>query len=300
MAKNLHLEHIEDMFLTGDENALNWLFANGGATSVKMDGAPAIVWGTNPENGKFFVGTKSVFNKKKIMICYSHEDIETHYHNKVDLAEILHECFAYLPRTSLVLQGDFIGFGGATTYTPNTITYVFNEVIGEDIIIAPHTIYEGEKMSEMNASPLHVELSPSENCKFVTPMVDMLPINKAAHYEDISDFFEKAKFLTEKEAKEVKIIINAFIREGKEITFDMLEVILEDYNLACLYRCVEMMKHDMIANMKIYDGPMAFIGEEQIHAEGFVRSNQFGTFKLVDRFEFAQANFNKGKFQQSA
>ena len=31
--------------------------------TVKWDGAPAIICGVNPENGKFFVGTKSVFNK---------------------------------------------------------------------------------------------------------------------------------------------------------------------------------------------------------------------------------------------
>ena len=32
--------------------------------TVKWDGAPAIFAGTNPENGKFFVGTKGVFAKK--------------------------------------------------------------------------------------------------------------------------------------------------------------------------------------------------------------------------------------------
>ena len=33
--------------------------------TVKWDGAPAIICGINPENGKFFVGTKSVFNKNQ-------------------------------------------------------------------------------------------------------------------------------------------------------------------------------------------------------------------------------------------
>ena len=63
-----HIEHPEDTILTGDLSAINW-FTIQGKLSLKIDGCPAIVWGTNPENDKFFVGTKSVFNKVKKMIC---------------------------------------------------------------------------------------------------------------------------------------------------------------------------------------------------------------------------------------
>ena len=48
--------------------------------------------------------------------------------------------------------------------------------------------------------------------------------------------------------------------------------------------------------MIVYDGPKAFIGDEQIVAEGFVRSNRYGTMKLVNRYQFAYANFNNNKF----
>ena len=65
--KNTHLEHPEDSILTGDLSVLDW-FSTNAHLSVKMDGAPAIVAGINPENGKRFVGTKSVFNKVKIKI----------------------------------------------------------------------------------------------------------------------------------------------------------------------------------------------------------------------------------------
>ena len=78
--KNKHLEHPEDSILNkGKDGALNILkfFKDKSSElSVKYDGAPAIVWGINPENGKFFVGTKSVFNKVKIKINYSHYDID--------------------------------------------------------------------------------------------------------------------------------------------------------------------------------------------------------------------------------
>lgn len=301
MAKNLHQEHPEDMVLTGNGDILNWLFANDSITTVKMDGSPAIVWGTNPENGKFFVGTKSVFNKKKIKICYTLEDIVEIYSEQEALIEVLVNCLYYLPRTEGVFQGDFIGFSGFHTYTPNTITYVFDRVIGEDIIVAPHTIYHGDKMTEMEASPLPWDLASTEYCLFVKPMVDMLPFNKAVHADDIFAFFDSKdiKFLKEKEAVEVKKIINQFIREGKEISFDMLELILGNHELACLYRCVEMMKLQMISSMKIYNGPLAFICDQEIVAEGFVRTNEFGTFKLVNRYEFSKANFISGRYQKA-
>ena len=73
--KNTHINHPEDSVLTGDLSVLKW-FTSKGNLSVKVDGSPAIVWGTNPKTGNFFVGTKSVFNKVKIMINESHQDIE--------------------------------------------------------------------------------------------------------------------------------------------------------------------------------------------------------------------------------
>ena len=75
--KNTHLEHPEDSILTGDLSVLDWFSESDSFISTKIDGAPAIVWGRNPANGKFFVGTKSVFNKVKIKINHSHEEIDT-------------------------------------------------------------------------------------------------------------------------------------------------------------------------------------------------------------------------------
>ena len=72
--KNIHIEHPEDSVLNGDLTVLDW-FTSNGKISAKIDGAPAIVWGRNPANGMFFVGTKSVFNKVKIKINHSHEDL---------------------------------------------------------------------------------------------------------------------------------------------------------------------------------------------------------------------------------
>ena len=66
MTKNTHIEHPEDSILTGDLSVLD-AFLMPLILSLKIDGAPAIVWGRNPATGCQFVGTKSVFNKKKIL-----------------------------------------------------------------------------------------------------------------------------------------------------------------------------------------------------------------------------------------
>ena len=80
--QNKHIEHPEDSILTGDLTVLDWCSA-GGNISAKIDGAPAIVWGRNPATGNFFVGTKSVFNKVKIKINHSHEEIDTNHQGNV-------------------------------------------------------------------------------------------------------------------------------------------------------------------------------------------------------------------------
>ena len=87
--KNTHIEHPEDSILNGDLGVLNWYTADS-HISVKIDGSPAIVWGRNPANNKFFVGTKSVFNKKLIKINHNHTDIDrNHQGNHIKLQFVL-------------------------------------------------------------------------------------------------------------------------------------------------------------------------------------------------------------------
>jgi hypothetical protein len=45
------------------------------------------------------------------------------------------------------------------------------------------------------------------------------------------------------------------------------------------------------------DGPAAYINGNRIDAEGYVMTNDFGMFKLVNREVFSYANFNHGRFQ---
>lgn len=296
MTKNLHLEHPEDQILSGDLSVLDW-FATNSHISVKMDGAPAVVWGTNPETGEFFVGTKSVFNKKKIKINYSTEDIIRN-HPQIEVRIILQTLLDLMPSDGRIYQGDFIGFGGGSVYTPNTITYDFGEEVQSTLIIAPHTVYTGDTIVDAVASPLTEILESNADVMFVQPTVDCTELF-ADSVASIRKSVEKSKFLDENAAKEVRIILNAFIREGKSISPQLMEEVVGDWNLTMSYFQVLDLKEQMMEAMKVYDGPEAYIADKQIDCEGFVRTNKHGSMKLVDRYQFAQANFNNIKFRSN-
>lgn len=297
--KNTHLEHAEDSILTGDLSVLDW-FVNPGHLSVKIDGAPAVVFGTNPANGKFFVGTKSVFNKVKIKINHSHEEIDQNHTGQV--ADILHLCLDCLPVTESIYQCDFIGFGGSDTYTPNTITYKFPEVVSQKIIIAPHTVYYAESdLRDAVAYPDRAVWNDTANVKFVTPTASIaLNQESFADVEEVCKFARQmstaVKFATDKEAAQIKKELNARIRAGMRIHEDDFEC---DPNLIRLWILIKTIKEDCLYLCR-NDGPDAYIGQERIDSEGYVMTNEFGMFKLVNRECFSYANFNAGRFQCAA
>ena len=298
--KNTHLQHPEDSILSGDLTVLDW-FTDSSTLSVKIDGCPAIVWGTNPANGKFFVGTKSVFNKVKIKINHSHEEIDANHEGEVAL--ILHACFANLPRTDSIVQGDFIGFGGDDTYTPNTITYIFDEIIEQTIIVAPHTLYTAENdLRDAIARPLDSAPSDTDTCKFVMPRcweLDADPTGVIAFARQMSTTCE---FMTDKQSRQVQQQLNSIIRAGldiDDITLDALAFANQiDVNVLRLWKLVESIKMQMLSLCR-NNGPKAYIGNRQCGGEGYVRTNNYGMFKLVDRMQFSHANFNQGRFQVS-
>jgi hypothetical protein len=294
--QNKHQEHPEDTILTGDLSVLDW-FVTPGALSVKIDGAPAIVWGIDPACGEFFVGTKAVFNKKKIRIAHNHEEIDQHYEGNV--ADILHACFDYLPRFETIYQGDFIGFGGDTEYNPNTITYKFGDVVSQKIIIAPHTCYYAESdLRDAQAFPDRSIWTDTETVKFVKPNAYILHNQESfADVEEVCKFSRQmaqtATFVSEKEAAKIKQQINACIRAGEEVNPEDFDC---DANLLRLWALVKSIKDDCLHICR-NDGPAAYLYGNRIDAEGYVLVNQFGMFKLVNREVFSNANFNSGRFQ---
>ena len=292
--KNTHIEHPEDSILTGDLSLLDWFCSMRGAkASLKIDGAPAVVWGTNPATGNFFVGTKSVFNKVKLKINESHEDIDRNH--KGNVATILHACFDHLPNTEDIIQGDFIGFGGDHTYQPNVLVYSFPEVVEQDIIIAPHTVYDAPTglLKDAIASGLDYKLDSFSEVLFVQPEVEFgvttTIIERCKFARQIAQL---VTFTDAKGAKELKKKLNQCIREGIETG--------DDDGLISYWKLVQSIKHDFL-NQFAHDGDFAtFIYDgdtiQQTDGEGYVMWNSIGTYKLVDREVFSHANFNQTLF----
>ena len=182
--KNVHLEHIEDEVLNrgviGARESIDFLrslrnmLAGHAETKVnittKWDGAPAIFAGINPENGKFFVGTKSVFNKNA-KLNYTEDDIDVN-HSSGGLNEKLKVALRYLPKLGIkgVLQGDMMFSKGDlkretidgesyVIFQPNTIVYAVptdsklaQSMLAAQLGVVFHTSYTGRKMEDMKAS----------------------------------------------------------------------------------------------------------------------------------------------------
>jgi hypothetical protein len=292
-----HLEHPEDQILTGDLSVLDF-FVTPGHLSVKIDGAPSVGFGVNPATGKFAVATKSFLNKKKIKIAHSHEEIDAFYQGEV--AKILHHLFDYAPRQhSVWIQADWIGFGGDTEYTPNTITYQFPEVVEEKIILFPHTIYWGtDNLNTCNSAPIDFQLESTSDCKVIQPKAYIQHGQESfADVEDVCKFAKQmaqcVPFVSDKEAVQIKKQLNACIRENRPIEDDAFDC---DYRLIAYWKLIKSIKEDCLFLCR-NSGPAAYINGNRIDAEGYCLSNEYGFYKLVNREVFSRANFNSGRFQ---
>ena len=187
-AKNTHLEHLEDEIINngtkGAKTSIEFLKSikkmlqggkGGSSVSVKWDGAPAVFCGINPENGKFFVGTKSIFNATP-KINYTNADIKRNHGGA--LADKLMIALKYLPKLGIkgILQGDLLFTSSdkktavvdgqkSIVFTPNTITYavpvvksgffgssLYDNIKKAQIGIIFHTSYSGKTMKGLSAS----------------------------------------------------------------------------------------------------------------------------------------------------
>ena len=299
---NTHIEHPEDTILTGNLDFLHavksYAVAPHGHVSVKIDGAPAIVWGTHPDTGRFFVGTKSVFNKKLIKINYTHADIDKNHKGYV--AIVLHACLSNLSRTNRIYQGDFLGFGGDSVFQPNTVTYVFPENVRQTIVVAPHTMYSIDyavdkpsynTLRDMVSTPLLRELKSNDKVYFYQPTAVM---NVNSYLRDRVDFAlqmaQMVKFVDVKEAKLLQRELNDYIRESKEIDSNDFG----DYNLTLIgfYNLIMQIKEALLYSCKSNQVAMTLIEGEECDGEGYVFHSKYGSFKLVDRRHVSYYNFN--------
>jgi hypothetical protein len=117
-----------------------------------------------------------------------------------------------------------------------------------------------------------------------------------ADVEEVCNFARQmattATFVSDKEAAKIKQQLNACIRTGANIVAEDFDC---DINLIRLWALVKSIKDDCLFLCRNY-GPAAYIHGNRIDAEGYVLSNEFGMFKLVNRECFSYHNFNSGRF----
>ena len=176
-----HLEHLEDEMLNygtdGCAAAVAFLKElrkmlghqdSQGFMQTKWDGAPSVICGVHPYTKRFFVGTKSVFNKTEPKLCFLPGDVDTYYTG--DWAEKLKFSLEYFSKLGIegVVQGDLLytsdlkteTVNGERLYTfrPNTITYGIpvDHPLGiaarqSKIGVVFHTHYTGDDLADMQA-----------------------------------------------------------------------------------------------------------------------------------------------------
>jgi len=309
--KNLHLEHLEDEIINfgvdGGRAAINFLrslrdmLAGASRSSVNMtvkwDGAPAIFAGIDPEDGKFFVAKKSVFNVNPKLYKTDAEIDADLSGALVSKFKIALEEFSKLGIKG-VLQGDLMFTDDVDTTTidkekyytfqPNTIVYAIpvdsdlGAVIKKaNIGIVWHTTYTGDALQDMKAS-FGADIKSLSKSSSVW-MDD-------ATYKDVSG---KATF----NAKETDKITAVLSQSGK--TFQKI-------NSGALTKFLKL--QDSLtgvlagASLKTYNNSKVRAGQKisnpNKHAVGYVRWVDMSVQKQIDKVKTPAAKKKYTKIQK--
>ena len=291
---NTHLTHLEELVLKkGDEgyktarkfiiDLLNHLETNSGkvGTTVKWDGAPAIFTGINPDNGKFFVGTKSIFNINP-KFNYTDQDVDLNHGNAPGLANKLKKALRYLPELGIknILQGDFMFddssikeevIDGVEHYTfkPNTIKYAV-EVDSE----------LGQKIASSKFGVIfHTEYDDLAGGARFGAKVETLNPSKDVWYDDA--FFKDDTgivTLTDDESKHVKNLLD--IAESIKVNYNSLPL-----DLINIYTNVEIRDGEYIKDPEAsYNGFVNFI-ENRKNKEVEKRKSEAGKIKVSETYD---------------
>jgi hypothetical protein len=199
--------------------------------TMKYDGSPAIVFGHHPKTGKFFVASKSAFNKNP-KINYTADDIDRNHGHAPGLVEKLKSALEHLPKVSPkkgVFQGDMMfshgdvihNPNGSVSFTPNTITYSAhgteaNNVKKAKVGVVVHQQYRGSNLENMKASP-HIEQKfkahPDVWNKSAEHDTSVTNYSPAAQLE-FKKHMDKAKAIHDKHSKQMYALTEPHQGEG--------------------------------------------------------------------------------------
>ena len=282
--KNLHLEHIEDEILnygiTGGRASINFIqslrdmFAGASRSSINMtvkwDGAPAVFAGVDPEDGKFFVGKKSVFNVEPQLYK---TDADVDKYTSGDLNAKLKVALSEFSKLGIkgVLQGDLMFTDDVSTDTidgkkyytfqPNTIVYAadVDSDLGKQISKAKigvvwHTTYTGKELQDMKAS-FGVNISKLNNVSSVW--------QDDATFKDVSG----SATMTEKETAAITAELSTAGKTFQKINSSMLTKFLnlqDSFTGAMVSAGLKTYNNTKVREGKPISNPRA-------HAQGYVK-----------------------------
>ena len=178
----------------------------------------------------------------------------------------------------------------------------------QKLIITPHTRYTAVgdlrnavsyQLDYMSFLKDCVEIDSDEDIFWFSPFVDcdtdLSDIVSLCDYASVIS--GTADYMDNTTAKKVIISLNSIIASGLAVD-DLTLVALADYhhvdiNVLRLWKLVQSIKHEFMLHIATYNEVDCYINGEEVGHEGFVMSNDYGTFKLIYREVFSQANFNR-------
>ena len=339
--------------------------------TMKYDGSPSIVFGHHPQTKKFFVATKSAFNKNP-KLAHTAGEVDKHYGHAPGLASKLKTALKHLPKVTPekgVYQGDLMHtredhkLHEAVSFTPNTITYTAHgpeaeKVKRSHVGVVVHQQYKEHpkhpgSFEHMRVSPhpdthnfrehpdVHLKTASHDTSKIDYPKKDQEEFHKhmaaakaihAKHGEEmykatakhrgesghlvnyinhtvrtgdkpsVKGFQEHLKNAHERLASKFKTTSNQErARANGAAHISHVKSNSEHYsNLLQMHHHLTQAKHVLVRNLEKHEGGLEHhIGGVKSKPEGFVINHKFNgrtePTKLVNRHEFAKANFLKNQ-----
>jgi len=300
--KNTHMTHLEDKVIYGGVDGVrDAILALRGLrdmlaghaqrevdVTVKWDGAPAVVCGEDPDDGKFFVAKKGAFNKTP-KIYKSHADIDADIPN-ADLNNKMKIAYTELSKLGIkgVVQGDImftsddlkketIDGEDYITFHPNTIVYAVKSDSAEakdirqaNIGVVFHTSYTGQTFQDMRAS-YGVDVSKFRKVRSVWA--------QDAELRDLSG----SASLTKADTDEITAALSKAGKIFSKIGRSILEAVKNNEELAGYI--------EQHINANVRQGQM--IGDSRRHVDSLIRFVSDKYNKQIDKLKSDKGKANK-------
>ena len=324
-----HFEHAEDHLINagfeGYTYAVTVLKAvhatmAGEPTAIiteKYDGSPSIVFGIFPATGKFFVATKSFFNKVP-KINYTHEDIVRNHGYSEELVAKLGKALEHLPKITPeqgIFQGDLMHIAGMNMeetedqvrFNANTITYSISSrseegkrLLASQLSIAIHTEHTN---GARYADHFPTLLTHPDVC-VISVKVDLAKIYYPAeaqtafkwHMDRAADLMHTIP-TAYPQAEKIKKYINRKIKERSSPSAEDFSDLDQMFHIHDYLQKAKDALNYALSFTRRFDTSIDGVATK---GEGFVAVLYNNPTKLVNRAEFSLQNFLRQKVKDAA